>query len=171
MVKNTTGGHHKNIARKNQQKSSHFSIQKSTNEFEKYAVVLKVNGNGRFNVKTMDGLDLMLSLSSRFKGKNRKDNNVELGRFVLIGLRDYENPHKNCDLLYLYGPNEVEELSNDVTIGSFFQVKLNSTVTTEEELGVVFTNKEELPCCVSSSHHDSLDEVFGNLEPIDFDSI
>jgi len=103
MVKNTTGGSgHKSQARKLVVSGKPNQIRLSLNDSEKYARVSKMFGNGMCLVLTDDGIELNCHIRGKFRGRNKKNNLVSPSSFLLVGLREWENPIKNCDLLYLY---------------------------------------------------------------------
>lgn len=116
MVKNTVGGGKgKKIARK--LTTSYVfkeSTRFSTNELEQYALVTKIYGNGRCQVKTHDGLDIQCVIRNKFKGRSKRGNVVTNGSYILIGLREWETAsgHKTSDLLEIYDAEDVTVLQN-----------------------------------------------------------
>jgi len=121
MVKNTKGGNKsKAIARKHIGERDHRSLRISTNDFEKFGVVTRVLGNGMFYVVTDIASDkqpqLLGHIRNKFRGRSKRDNTISLGSIVLVGLRDWENPYKNCDLLEVYDQNEVRQLMKNPSI-------------------------------------------------------
>jgi initiation factor 1A len=110
MVRNITGGNgSKGLARKDQTKgSSH--IQLSTDELEQYACVTKAFGNGMVEIYTNDNVRLIGHIRNKFRGKNKRNNLITVDSIVLVGLRDYEKPPKNCDILTVYDQMQVEQL-------------------------------------------------------------
>lgn len=120
MVKNFIGGSkNKKIARKstNSNATSFASSQTkfSTNEFEEYALVTKMYGNGRIQVKTHTNRDLQCVIRNKFRGRSKHSNIVHNGGFVLVGLREWEKTsgYKTCDLLEIYSPEDVLRLKNN----------------------------------------------------------
>uniref|UniRef100_A0A6C0D2F2 S1-like domain-containing protein n=1 Tax=viral metagenome TaxID=1070528 RepID=A0A6C0D2F2_9ZZZZ len=126
MVRNITGGNgSKGLARKDQTKgSSH--IQFSTDELEKYACVTKAFGNGMVEIYTNDNVRLMGHIRNKFRGKNKRNNLITVNSLVLVGLRDYEKPPKNCDILTVYDDMQVEQMKHmpNVKIDQLLRIKL-----------------------------------------------
>lgn len=116
MVRNTIGGSRtKSFARKNAGPVSTVDyVPKS--DLEKIAVVTKLYGNGMCQVLTTDSpqLDLMCHIRGKFRGRSKKQNMIVLNSRVVIGLRDWENPYKNCDLISVLSSYE----DTTVTYGS-----------------------------------------------------
>lgn len=110
MVKNTTGGNRaKSQARKHNIKED-TTERVPTSEFERVAYVSKIYGNGMCQITTTDAGELLVLLChirGKFK-KNKKHNFVSLNSNVLVGLRDYENPPKNCDLLEILPGSHID---------------------------------------------------------------
>jgi len=101
MVRNTTGGSKtKSIARKSAAPAVAVDY-KPKNELERVAKVTKMYGNGMCQIVTQDHpqLDLMCHIRGKFRGKSKKHNLIAIHSMVVIGLRDWENPYKNCDLI------------------------------------------------------------------------
>ena len=59
-----------------------------------------------------DGTTLSCRLAGKFKGRNKRNNIVSVGCWVLVGLYDWEKESKNCELLYIYEKSEIDELRN-----------------------------------------------------------
>ena len=121
MVKNLGGNKAKGQARKyvNNDKKVNKNVRVSSDSLEIYAQVEKVLGNGMYNVVCIDGRNRLCHSSGKFKGRNKKDNFVKLGTWLLIGLRDYESSStnkklENCDLLEVYNELETEKLKTTV---------------------------------------------------------
>jgi translation initiation factor IF-1 len=100
------------MARKNEIQTYSSKTRLSHEEDEVYAIVTKALGNCMFHVKTITGIDkLLLHIRGKFSGRNKRQNFISCGTFVLIGLRDYEKPnYKECDLLEIYGDQDVKKL-------------------------------------------------------------
>ena len=122
MVKNTGGNKTKGQARKfvnTDNKKETKALRESEDPLEIYCQVEKVLGNGMYNVICIDGKTRLCHSAGKFKGRNKKDNFVSLGTWLLIGLREYEagrNNKKleNCDLLEVYNDIEKERLKMTV---------------------------------------------------------
>ena len=120
MVKNTQGGNkHKKFARKaNDAAAKNNRLRISEDAGEIYAVVTKLLGNGMFHCHCLDNIVRLGHIRGKFSGKGKRDNFVEGGKWVLIGLREWdiskeENAKKTtttmvkekiqqCDLLEVY---------------------------------------------------------------------
>ena len=121
MVRNQRGGNKtKQQARKYTSLPSNYKLRKSEDKNEIYAVVKKLYGNGRVLVKCNDGQERICFIRKKFRGRNKRDNEVSIGTLILVGRRDFENkkPDKleNCDLLEVYSLNDRTELKRDGSI-------------------------------------------------------
>jgi translation initiation factor IF-1 len=158
MVKNTHGGNKsKGMARKNMVSSTEKrTLRLSTCEHEKYAVVTKLLGNGMFYTTTSEGHELLGHIRNKFKGRSRRGNDISIGTIILAGLRDWEAPNfKDCDLLEVYDPNEVQQLRLISTIDftlflPFLEINLGTgthtgTHSTEHLLFDSFDDSISLP--------------------------
>lgn len=110
MVKNKTGGSkHKKMASKFTKNVSK-GLSHAEAEEEKYAVVTKFNGN-TFDALCDDGVTRRVFLQGKFKGRNKRDNKIEVSKMVLVGVSDI-NHHI---LLYVYNDGDVTKLQNEAT--------------------------------------------------------
>ena len=119
MVKNTTGGSsHKKCARSSMAPSNKSFLRTIKEEGEFYAYINKMFGNGMCNVVDMNGRDYLCIIRGKFRGKNKKNNKLEIGTWVLVGLRDWETTKKDekptCDLLEIYTKDEMDRLKSSV---------------------------------------------------------
>ena len=124
MVKNEGGKKTKGQARKlvnsNDDKKDTKNLRESANEdLELYSQVQKVCGGGMYNVICLDGKTRLCHSAGKFRGRNKKDNFVSLGTWLLVGLRQYESGGnnkklQNCDLLEVYNDVEKERLKTTV---------------------------------------------------------
>ena len=122
MVKNTHGGNKsKGMARKNVQSNTAPSAQLRlpADEFEQIAFVTRVLGNGMFYANNTDGIQFLGHIRNKFKGRSRRNNDVSVGKLVLIGLRSWESSHKNADLLFVYDDLDFHTLSSLFDLSSF----------------------------------------------------
>jgi initiation factor 1A len=141
MVRNTGGNKAKGQARKHvtANKNSDKTLRESENELELYAQVEKVCGNGMYQVICLDNTTRLCHSSGKFKGRNKKDNFVSLGTWLLVGLRDYETINikkmQNCDLLEVYNENEKDKLKMTVQKdwSKFIKNDDKNSFTTKEE--------------------------------------
>jgi translation initiation factor IF-1 len=114
MVKNTTGGKgSKSMARKltNNHSQSHSNFRESTCNFELYAIVTKMLGCGMCYVKTNDHEQIICHIRSKFSGRSKRSNIISVGSYILVGIREWESTIKNCDLLEIYDPLYIPNLS------------------------------------------------------------
>jgi len=120
MVKNTTGGTKtKGMARKHMNSaggdSAGGALRVPTNSFEQIVIVTKMLGNGMCEVYNNDDVRLIAHIRNKFKGRHRRSNDISVNSFILIGLREWENPFKNCDVLFVYEHSHLNTLSNNPT--------------------------------------------------------
>ena len=112
MVKNTGGNKSKKLASKSVNiinKTTRFASDSN----ELYAVVNKIMGGNICEVFCIDGINRMCIIRRKFSGKGRRNNWLSKGKWVLIGLREWEtqNKEKNkCDLLEVYSDMDKEKL-------------------------------------------------------------
>jgi translation initiation factor IF-1 len=122
MVKNTMGGcNGKKVAHKHAVKSTKSGLRISQNKSEIYGVVKRLNGN-TFDVTCIDDKERRCFIRGKFKGRGKRDNIIEVDKWVLIGLREFQqvpselvlvNGKKEmemCDLLEVYSSSEKETL-------------------------------------------------------------
>ena len=145
MVKNSIGGNKsKKFANKN------FNIQDRATRFAKedgelYAYVEKLMGNNICQVTCIDGYQRSCVIRGKFLGKGKRDNILSKGKWVLVGLRDWENSNKGsekekCDLLEVYSDMDKQRLLNDSTI-NFSGFLKNDQIENEYDDSIKFTNQ------------------------------
>ena len=113
MVKNTKGGKGaKGLSRKSENTgSSHTEkLRLPTCELEQYACVTKMYGNGMCEIYTNDNTKLIGHIRNKFRGRQKRNNIISPNSIVMVGLREWENPIKNCDILCIYDDNQIEQL-------------------------------------------------------------
>ena len=125
MVKNVKGGSgHKSQARKfttdNTQKQS-VRTRLSTDVSEIYAQVTAVLGNGMCHVICADNTKRLCIIRGKFSGRLKRDNILGNGKWVLIGLREFETKKTGigkdldkCDLLEVYSDLDKDRLRAQV---------------------------------------------------------
>ena len=120
---------------------------------ERWAHVTKLFGNGMCQVITHDDSPLTLTchIRGKFRGKNKKHNNVSLNSIIIIGLRDWETEVKNCDLIAISNSFHHSNDHNDLNTDSFhFSHHLDHNLQ-------------------HNLHHNLQHNLHHNLQHIDFD--
>lgn len=181
MVRNDKGGKGaKSLARKGYTNNAKGDfLQISTCEEEQYACVTNMYGNGMCEVYTNDNVKLICHIRSKFRGRQKRNNMVVKFTIVLVGLRDYENPPKNCDLLCIYDDNQIEQLTNNpnINIQNVLKIRatnlLNNVKDNNENDDVIFTNDVDNNDEEYVSNNKSVLETFtiDNSETINIDDI
>lgn len=117
MVKNDAGGNKgKGLARKHVNAAkcgSSKQLRVATHEAEQYAVVSKMLGNGMCYVRLLgNGTsgDVLCIIRNKFKGRGKRDNILDSGSWVLVGLREWASKQDTCDLLEVYNDGERDRL-------------------------------------------------------------
>ena len=123
MVRNKTGGNKsKKSARKHLQTSDSSYNRKLRfieEEGENYAVVIKLLGGSNCEVVCNDGINRQCIIRNKFRGRDKRDNNIAPGVWILVGVRDWEarsNKAAKCDLLEVYSSNEKDKLKANSSI-------------------------------------------------------
>ena len=112
MVKNTSGGTKtKGLARKHQGGGAGGgggggALRLPKNELEQLVVVTKMLGNGMCEVFNNDDQRFIAHIRNKFKGRNRRSNDISVNSFILIGLREWEKPALNADVMFVYDVND-----------------------------------------------------------------
>ena len=143
MVKNTNGGKGaKGLARKLSSSNDNHRLRLSASDDEKYAFVKQMLGNGMCSVLTNDNLNLICHIRSKFRGRSKRNNFVTKNSIILVGIRDWENPHKNCDLLELYDDNDLIQLKKlpSVNLSIFDSLLYINNNNYNDDSDLVFTN-------------------------------
>lgn len=145
MVKNTKGGNrHKKMASKNVNAGlRRYKLRKIQEVGEDYAMVIKNSGGGHCVVKcNSDGKERTCVIRGKFKGRNKRSNQIYDGCIVLIGIRDWEviKPGKlqKCDLLEVYNRDQHNELK------AIKEMQLFDSLKTTENDDIEFTNDVEV---------------------------
>ena len=113
MVKNFGGNKAKKFARKSVNNISDRSTRYAIEDGEIYAVVTKMMGNNICQVICIDGKTRLCIIRRKFTGKGKRDNFLVRGKWVLVGLRDWEvvkEDKEKCDLLEVYSDYNKEML-------------------------------------------------------------
>lgn len=105
MVKNTTGGKKaKSVARY----VAPTMFRPAKEEGELYAIVEKNMGNGILNVKCIDNVMRRCMVRKKFTGRQRDV--LQVGSWILVGLREFETIKDKCDLIEIYTSSDVSRL-------------------------------------------------------------
>jgi hypothetical protein len=122
MVKNTSGGTRtKGLARKHQGGGHRGQLRVPECEFEQVAYVSKMLGNGMCHVFINDKTQpLIAHIRKKFSGRHKRSNLIAVGTCLLIGLREWENPCKNCDVINVYDQNEFQNILDIPSIPTDF---------------------------------------------------
>jgi len=152
MVKNQVGGKHKHQAKKvlsdTSSRTTKFVI--STDPSELYAIVTKKFGNNMFQVHCIDNKIRLCIVRGKFRGKHKKSNFVNLGSWLLVGLRDWETQKENekmkCDLLEIYSLGDVDRLQK--TVSENWKILIDNDISKSGSSGlesgdVIFTDEVE----------------------------
>jgi initiation factor 1A len=140
MVKNKKGGsRHKKMGRKYVSNNfENVKLVKSSNEYEIYACVTKLLGNGMAEVLCNDEKTRLLIIRGKFSGRNKRDNQVNIGSVVLVGLREWSVSNKKklpkVDLLYVYSKHQIKEIKNIS--------KFNKKILPNKEDKIFFENND-----------------------------
>ena len=161
MVKNTKGGSgHKKFARKHSGGGARINnLRVSQDISEVYAIVTKMLGNGMFHCHCIDVNIRLGHIRGKFSYRSgKRDNMVQVGKWVLVGLREWDTSDtsciskqsekfQQCDLLEVYNDTDKQRLketvnqnwamleSNDVT-------KITSGITSESE-SIIFATDQD----------------------------
>ena len=131
MVKNSKGGKNsKRIARKHVIDVTQRIVRYVKEEGEMYAVVAKHFG-GQCEVVTSDGETRLCIVRGKFKGRQRRDNNITLGTWVMVGVRDWEvrgDGKTKCDLLYVYSDLDKDDIRQNSGINLRELDKVNTEI-------------------------------------------
>jgi len=155
MVKNEAGGcKGKKVARKHHTAKGKNELRLSTSPEEKYAIVKKVLGN-TCDVICDDGKERRCIIRGKFTGRNKRDNMLDNGTYILVGLREWvvednvtrdNSNNKNvryCDLLEVYNSMERDILRR--THGVFGTLKDESGLNYDDrESSVMFVDDNTL---------------------------
>lgn len=186
MGKNIHGGSgHKKFANKsfNATKSNN-KLRVSEDEGEIYAIVTKMLGNGMFYCHCIKGVDRLGHIRGKFSGRGKRDNIVDIGKWVLIGLREWDNssllnPKKKqqCDLLEIYSDTDKMRLRECVS-EDWRSLDDNDMSKKEEhdEDGFVFGTervfeRERLMQEMKTSTVETITMTIGTEDEVDVDDI
>ena len=184
MVKNKVGGNKaKKFARKNMgENMQNRKLRFSQDEDEVYGIVNKIVGNGQAIVFCQDGIQRLCFIRNKFSGRNKQNNLINTGSWVIIGKRSWETPKENklekCDLLEIYTNNEKHILQQECNVNFTNllkeEYKLSNIDDTTEDDNIVFSRKENENIDMISIEDESQELTDKNkiiVDGINFDDI
>ena len=136
MVKNDAGGNKgKGLARKHVNAAkcgSTKQLRVATDAAERYAIVSKMLGNGMCYVRLLDGStrDRLCIIRNKFKGRGKRDNIIDSGSWVLVGMREWSSKQDTCDLLEVYNAAERDRLQKNEPVFKTVEVSSNGSSNT-----------------------------------------
>jgi len=91
------------------------AVREKSEEGETYAAIVKVFGGANAEVVCEDGKHRLCVIRGAFRGRNKRDNFLAAGVWVLVGLRDWcthadQEKMEKCDLLCVYREDEKSKL-------------------------------------------------------------
>tara|TARA_B100001093_G_scaffold513016_1_gene584056 strand:- start:1685 stop:2245 length:561 start_codon:yes stop_codon:yes gene_type:complete len=132
MVKNKFGGNrHKKMASKDAKLVHSRKTRFVKEEGEIYAKVTKMSGGGHAVIECSDGIERTLVIRNKFKKRNKRDNCIAEGKYVLAGVRLWEvvAPKKKpkADLLCVYNDYDLKEIkSKNKDLGCLFNEQIEN---------------------------------------------
>ena len=170
MVKNYGGNKAKKQGRKYATQTLNKTTRFAKDEAEIYGAVTKIYGGGRAEFKCIDGELRHLIIRNKFKGRSRRDNNIEAGTWVLGGKRTWEvikeGAKETCDLLEVYDTNDIENIKESVSL-PWQILKINSlnNDNVNKDDNIVFNNNEEFDnVCNEELKLDSDDDIDSDID-------
>ena len=155
MVRNIKGGNKaKKQAKKHYSQPNNYKLRKSEDIDEIYAIVTKIYGNGRILIKCNDGIERQCVIRKKFRGRNKRDNEISVDTLILAGRREWEkkiniNKIETCDLLEVYSMQDRDELKRDSSI------QWNILQTTDKKNNEEDVNFMDVGTIVSESDDES----------------
>lgn len=177
MVKNTTGGTGtKSIARKHQQSASNGKLITPSSDLEQICCVTKMLGNGMCEVYTEDNKRLIAHIRNKFRGRQKRHNMISVSCAVMVGLREWENPVKNCDIMEIYNDSQIEQLKNipSIKIENVLKLRIGAhgITTVPQDDSLDFIEDKDLPMNdLPQANEFSETFTIDKVEDIDIDDI
>lgn len=76
--------------------------------------MIKINGGGTADILCNDGIIRLLVIRKKFRGRNKRDNQIKLHTVILTGTRTWEivasDKKPKADLLYIYSNSQLPQL-------------------------------------------------------------
>lgn len=159
MVKNITGGTKtKGLARKHQRSAGgDGKLRLPENPLEQVACVTKMLGNGMCDITTEKNEQLLGHIRNKFRGRHKRHNLITTTTIVLIGLRDWENPYKNCDILTIYSDSQINQLKDNP------KIQMNTVINARNTLSNICTNTSTDDFEFSNNDEEEEEEIPQNL--------
>ena len=188
MVKNAGGNKGKKVGRKfttNNYSNRKLRLKLESEEDEMYACVSKIFGQGRCQIRCIDGKERDCVIRNKFRGKGKRDNTVRVGTWILAGIRSWESStekkEQTCDLLEVYNDAEVKQLKDKVSENwSIFNGLGDVTDTLNtigDDDGFIIANEgrddQELEVEINNTIQENAteEEKFGDDTTVDVDAI
>ena len=99
---------------------------------QEYAIIEKALGNGRFHLQCMDGKQRLGIL----RGKMKKKVWVNVGDYVLVGLRDFEDD--KCDIMAKYTADEARNLKAYGELPAEAKINEDNVFNQDDDMGCPF---------------------------------
>jgi len=153
MVKNLHGGRkHKLMGRKFvNAKKNELRIKKDDAEI--YGRASAILGNNMFYCKCSDGKERLCRIRGKFSGRNKRDNIINRGTLVLVGLYEWNNSKGDkvdkCDLLEVYNLEEESRLKD-------LSLNINWSSIEVESISSILSSKKDMDSCVFLSENDEM---------------
>jgi hypothetical protein len=136
-------------------------------------------GNGMCEIYLNDNTRLIGHIRSKFTGNKKRSNLITPFSIFMIGLREWENPIKNCDILCTVDDNDIEQIKQlpHINIKNIIQMKFSNETHNKEKANVddiVFTHDLDsiMPEIAPQQNVDKFDlSAMNEMEDIDVDDI
>ena len=147
MVKNNGGNKAKKFASKSfniSDRATRYAIE--TDEI--YAIVTKMLGGTNCEVLCIDGKTRQCVIRNKFCGKGKRDNWLTRGKWILVGLRNWEVTTKvkeKCDLLEVYNDNDKDKLirNSKENFRIFLSVVTDELNMNDDQIDFINTKEQE----------------------------
>jgi hypothetical protein len=139
MVKNTTGGTKtKGLARKHVKSvgggGGGGALRLPEEDLEVIVAVDSMLGNGMCRVFNEKGDSFIAHIRNKFKGRHKRANLINKNSIILCGYREWENPYKNLDVIFIYDDYNINQLRQNPTINIQNIIKrITSTYTNNDD--------------------------------------
>tara|TARA_B110000003_G_scaffold1961_2_gene2065 strand:- start:22 stop:594 length:573 start_codon:yes stop_codon:yes gene_type:complete len=152
MVKNKKGGSkHKKMASKFAKAPPIRKTLRLANPREPceiYARVTNIYGGANVGVLCNDGVERLCILRRKFRGRNKRDNQIAVNKILLVGRREWEvvapSKKQKVDLLYIYSEYQYDQLRKEKKITQHIWKEVDEEMKIEEDAGIEFTTQEDM---------------------------